>query len=218
MYTNDNINLANYSNINYNNEETEYIRSNKNGNFKDTKRIEESNDKGKYFTKYSINDNNISADGRTTQRNDKILNSNEGYNDRSSSNSTYRENIEQEGLDNGSFSLDKNVKQYDDLTKTNIMEYFRKDKVKENTLYGYNNKLPYIKSLYKVKLKDFNYPTFERWHDKINSTHLATRTKNDIYKLLKTIMNYTTAWHEFNFAKVYPKMYNFNEPNEFPKE
>ena len=88
----------------------------------------------------------------------------------------------------------------------------------ENTLYGYNNKLPYLKSLYKVKLKDFNYPTFERWHDEINSTHLATRTKNDIYKLLKTILNYATAWHEFNFAKVYPKMYNFNDPNEFPKE
>lgn len=95
---------------------------------------------------------------------------------------------------------------------------FRKDKVKENTLYGYNNKLPYLKSLYKVKLKDFNYPIFERWHDEINSTHLATRTKNDIYKLLKTILNYATAWHEFNFAKVYPKMYNFNDPNEFPKE
>lgn len=39
---------------------------------------------------------------------------------------------------------------------------FRKDKVKINTLYGYNNKLPYLKSLYKVKLKDFNYATFER--------------------------------------------------------
>ena len=95
---------------------------------------------------------------------------------------------------------------------------FRKDKIKENTLYGYNNKLPYLKSLYKVKLKDFNYPTFERWHDEINSTHLATRTKNDIYKLLKTILNYAIAWHKFNFAKVYPKMYNFNDPNEFPKE
>ena len=80
-------------------------------------------------------------------------------------------------FNNGSFSLDKNAKQYDDLTKTNIIEYFRKDKVKENTLYGYNNKLPYLKSLYKVKLKDFNYPTFERWHDEINSTHLATKTK-----------------------------------------
>lgn len=70
---------------------------------------------------------------------------------------------------------------------------YKKDKVKENTLYGYKNKLPYLKSLYKVKLKDFNYPTFERLHDEINSTHLATRTKNDIYKLLKTILCYCLA-------------------------
>lgn len=117
VYIKDSINLANYSNINYNNEETEYIRSNKNGNFKDNERIEEGNDKSKSFTKYSINDNNISADGRTTQRNDKIFNSNEGHNDRSSSNSTYRENIEQEGLENSSFSLDKNAKQYDDINE-----------------------------------------------------------------------------------------------------
>lgn len=39
---------------------------------------------------------------------------------------------------------------------------FRKDKVKENKLYGYNNKLTYLKSLYKIKLKDFNYLIFER--------------------------------------------------------
>ena len=32
-----------------------------------------------------------------------------------------------QGLDNSSFSLDKNAKQNDDLTKTNYIEYFRKD-------------------------------------------------------------------------------------------
>ena len=32
-----------------------------------------------------------------------------------------------QGLDNSSFSLNKNAKQYDDLTKTNYIEYFRKD-------------------------------------------------------------------------------------------
>lgn len=90
--------------------------------------------------------------------------------------------------------------------------------MKDTTKYGYDNKEKFTECFYSVKLKDFNYPTFERWHDETNSTHLATRTKNDIYKLLKTILNYATAWHEFNFAKVYPKMYNFNDPNEFPKE
>lgn len=31
-------------------------------------------------------------------------------------------------------------------------------------------------------------------------------------------MNYGASWYEFNFAKVYPKMTNFNNPNEMPKE
>lgn len=121
--------------------------------------------------------------------------------------------------DDAEFEFKLKLREYENTNNVTFEEMirmfidFRKDKVKENTLYGYKNKLPYLKSLYKVKLKDFNYPTFERWNDEINSTHLATRTKNDIYKLLKTILNYATAWHEFNFAKVYPKMYNFNDPN-----
>ena len=95
---------------------------------------------------------------------------------------------------------------------------FKETRVRENTFYGYKNKLPYLKLLYNIKVKDFNYIQFEKWHDYINSTDLATRTKNDIYKLLKTIMNYGASWYEFNFAKVYPKMTNFNNPNEMPKE
>lgn len=100
----------------------------------------------------------------------------------------------------------------------NLFLNFKETRVRENTFYGYKNKLPYLKLLYNIKVKDFNYVQFEKWHDYINSTDLATRTKNDIYKLLKTIMNYGASWYEFNFAKVYPKMTNFNNPNEMPKE
>lgn len=95
---------------------------------------------------------------------------------------------------------------------------FKKKRVRETTFYNYGNKIPYLKPLFKVKLKDFNYTQFERWHDYLNNTNLATRTKNDIYKFLKSILNYATAWYEFNFAKVYPKMTNFNNPNELPPE
>lgn len=49
-------------------------------------------------------------------------------------------------------------------------------------------------------------------------TTLATRTKNDIYKFLKSILNYATAWYEFSFVKVNPKMTKFNKPNELPPE
>lgn len=95
---------------------------------------------------------------------------------------------------------------------------FKKKRVRETTYYNYGNKLIYLKPLYKVKLKDFSYSQFERWHDYLDSTNLKSRTKNDIYKFLKSIMNYATAWYEFNFTKVYPKMTNFNNPNELPEE
>lgn len=55
-------------------------------------------------------------------------------------------------------------------------------------------KVQVLGSLFKVKLKDFNYSQFERWHDYMDyETTLATRTKNDIYKFLKSILNYATA-------------------------
>ena len=96
---------------------------------------------------------------------------------------------------------------------------FKKKRVRETTYYNYGNKIPYLKPLFKVKLKDFNYSHFERWHDYLQyETTLATRTKNDIYKFLKSILNYATAWYEFSFTKVYPKMTNFNNPNELPPE
>lgn len=95
---------------------------------------------------------------------------------------------------------------------------YKKDKVKETTYYNYGNKRVYLEPLHNIKLKDFNIMQFESWKDYINSTHLSTKYKNDIYKFLKSIMNYATVWYEFNFTKVYPKMTNFTNPNEVKKE
>lgn len=100
----------------------------------------------------------------------------------------------------------------------NLFIEYKKDKVKETTYYNYGNKKNYLKPLYNIKLKDFNIAQFENWKQYINSTHLSTKYKNDIYKFLKSIMNYATAWYEFNFVKVYPKMTNFNDPNEIKPE
>ena len=202
VYIKDSINLANYSNINYNNEETEYIRSNKNGNFKDNERIEEGNDKSKSFTKYSINDNNISADGRTTQRNDKIFNSNEGHNDRSSSNSTYRENIEQEGLENSSFSLDKNAKQYDDI---NEFGYFP-----ENEKYSKKNGSwqEFVEKNYKTKgtrtyFEETNLKTDNTEKNIINKEKekILNKYSSDKKKNTKTITKEVSKILEFDNYK-----------------
>lgn len=95
---------------------------------------------------------------------------------------------------------------------------FKEIRIRENTYYGYKNKLPYLKLLYNIKVKDFSYIQFEKCHDYINFKKLVTRTKNDIYNLIKTIMNYGDSWYKFNFTKVCLKMTNFNNPNEMPKE
>ena len=52
----------------------------------------------------------------------------------------------------------------------------------------------------------------------INSKNLATRTKNDLYKYLKSVLNYGTRWYNFTYNNMYSKMVNFNNPNELPKE
>ena len=43
----------------------------------------------------------------------------------------------------------------------------------------------------------------------MNETNLATRTKNDLFKYLKSALNYGTKWHDFNFAPIYNKMEKF---------
>lgn len=90
--------------------------------------------------------------------------------------------------------------------------------VKPTTLYNYENRKNYLKSLLSVKLKNFNINHYDNWKKEINASNLSTRYKNDIYKFLKSIMNYGALWHNFNFTGVYNKMTNFKNPNEPRKE
>lgn len=41
--------------------------------------------------------------------------------------------------------------------------------------------------------------------------------KNEIYKYLKTLFNFSTKWYNINFVKVYNKMTNFTNPNKRKK-
>lgn len=123
-----------------------------------------------------------------------------------------------------------------DIEKNNIKESitlgelmnehfeYQKDKVKYTTQHNYKKKLSHFKSLIDIKISDLNINDIEKWKEEINNkltpagTPLATRTKNDLFKYLKSILNYGTKWHDFNFASMYNKMTNFNNPNELPKE
>lgn len=115
----------------------------------------------------------------------------------------------------------QNRENQDDITFLEMIDLFienRKETVKETTYYNYGNKKLYLEPLYRIKLKDFDINHFDNWKKSLNNTHLSTKYKNDILKFLKSIMNYATVWHEFNFTKVYPKMTKFVNPSEVDKE
>ena len=115
----------------------------------------------------------------------------------------------------------RNRENQEDITFEEMINLFienRKETVKETTFYNYGNKKLYLEPLYRIKLKDFDVNHFDNWKKSLNNTHLSTKYKNDILKFLKSIMNYATVWHEFNFTKVYPKMTKFINPTEVEKE
>lgn len=95
---------------------------------------------------------------------------------------------------------------------------FQKDKVKQTTLNTYKDRERYMALLDNVKVKDFNLQHYEMWRKKILEYKLSNRTRNYIYKFLKTIMNFGTKWYGLNFNQVYPKMTNFTDPSEIKKE
>ena len=99
-----------------------------------------------------------------------------------------------------------------------VIAFYIASSYSRNAMYGYKNKRPYLDTIANVKLKNFNIEVYERWRQYINSCNISTRYKNDIYKFLKSLLNYATDWYGFSFVHVYRKMHNFNNPNELPKE
>ena len=59
---------------------------------------------------------------------------------------------------------------------------------------------------------------FEQWKRDINKADISLRYKNDIYKFLRSILNFGVKWHGFNFNNFYNKMTKFQDPNERRKE
>ena len=90
--------------------------------------------------------------------------------------------------------------------------------VKPTTLYNYENKKNYLKSLLSVRLKNFNINHYDNWKKEINASNLSTRYKNEILKFLKSVLNYAMTWYDFNLTKVYSKMAKFSSSSDIQKE
>lgn len=95
---------------------------------------------------------------------------------------------------------------------------YQKDKVKMTTLSNYGKKIKHFNSIKNIKLDKLTIKDIEKWKQEINSKNLATRTKNDLMKYLKSALNYGSKWYDFNFSSMYNKMTNFTDPDEIPKE
>ena len=95
---------------------------------------------------------------------------------------------------------------------------YKKDKVKTSTLRTYRVNIKELSEFYELKIKDIKLEHYIAWRNRIGTLDLADKTKNGYYKLLKTILNYGTKWHDFNFTSIYNKMEKFSNLNKPPKE
>ena len=95
---------------------------------------------------------------------------------------------------------------------------YKKDKVKATTLRSYRRNVLQLSEFYELKIKDIKLDHYIAWRKRIGALDRKDKTKNGYYKLLKTILNYGTKWHDFNFTSIYNKMEKFNNPNKPPQE
>ena len=95
---------------------------------------------------------------------------------------------------------------------------FRRGEVKDTTLYNYSKNLKYFTILEDIKVKDLDSRHYNEWKNEMNSRNLATRTKNDLYKYLKSVLNFAIKEYNFNFNELYRNMTNFKNPKERKKE
>lgn len=115
----------------------------------------------------------------------------------------------------------KNLTEFSDITFKQLIDEhynYQLDKVKTTTLYNYKNMMVYLEPLYNIKIDTFNIRHYELWRQYMNEKNISLRYKNDIYKFLKSILNFGVKWHNLNFQAVYNKMTKFQDPNERRKE
>ncbi len=95
--------------------------------------------------------------------------------------------------------------------------------VKETTVQNYRNKNRHLEYLNNYKVVDLNLRIIKDWKDHLNEVEydgkkLKTRTKNDILKYLKSILNYGHKMYKFDFSDFYYNITNFNNKDEAKEE
>lgn len=89
----------------------------------------------------------------------------------------------------------------------------RGSEVRTSTFEDYSYKANFFKNINNIKVKDFDFQTFNKWKEEINAKDYKVSYKNDIYKFLRAVMNYGVKYHDIDFAKTLAKMDKFKDPN-----
>lgn len=118
------------------------------------------------------------------------------------------------------FILEKTDNKKSNITFKELIDShysFKKEIVKISTLADIEKKQKYLKILHKINVEDFSLSQFNNWKDEINKTKLSTSSKNSVYKVLRSILNYGMKYYDLKIP-VLNKMTNFTSPNELKKE
>lgn len=126
---------------------------------------------------------------------------------------TRREALEEEQ----SFLLKRGkIKSYD-MTFKDLYNYYydyqSDSRVKENTIRSYIERYKHLKSLENIKISEFDSTHYSMWRKEMINCDLSDATRNNVQKLLKSLLNFATRWYGFNFSEVYPRIVSFRDPN-----
>ncbi len=98
-----------------------------------------------------------------------------------------------------------------------VFEY-KQDKLKPSTLKTYTDRIRYLQMFYNVELVDLDEKLYLMWRAEMNKTPLGDRCRNDVQKLIKTVINFAEKHWDFSLRKFYNKLEPFKTPGALKKE
>ena len=108
------------------------------------------------------------------------------------------------------------LKLYDMTFKDLYIEYYdyqSDNNIKDNTLRSYIERYKHLKSLDNIKIVDFDSTHYRMWRKEMNNCDLSDATRNNVQKLLKSLLNYAKEEYGLNLSGVYPKIKSFRDPD-----
>ena len=100
----------------------------------------------------------------------------------------------------------------------NIFYDYKKDKVKNTTLYTYIQRRKYFEVIDDIEIGKLSLEDYKLWRQSIDNTSLSNTYKNDIQKFFKEVLIFAEIWYGYDFRNYYNKFDKFKNPNVVEKK